>query len=148
MTLPTKHKNKKINPKGWGDEKVIHNNERYCVKILSLNKGGRCSLHYHKRKEESFLVLSGKVEVDFVVDGEETIMILEEGESVDIPPYVAHRFKALETSELLEASSQDLEEDDLIRIEAGDTQDLNRQLPIGNREFIKWEEKCKSIIGN
>ena len=148
MNLPTKHKNKKINPKGWGDEKVIHNNERYCVKILSLNKDGRCSLHYHKRKEESFLVLSGKVEVDFVVDGEETIMILEEGESVDIPPYVAHRFKALESSELLEASSQDLEEDDLIRIEAGDTQDLNRQLPIGNREFTKWEEKCKSIIGN
>ncbi len=148
MNLPVKHKNKKINLKGWGSEKVIHNNEKYCVKILSLRQGGTCSLHYHKRKEESFLVLSGKVELDFVLDGQETIMILEEGESVDIPPYVAHRFKALETSELLEASSQDLEEDDLIRIEAGDTQTLKRQLPIGNREFTKWEEKCKSIIGN
>ncbi len=37
-----------IEPKGWGREIWIANNGLYCGKILEINKGKKCSLHFHK----------------------------------------------------------------------------------------------------
>ena len=50
MTSSIKHV-----PKGWGYEKWITNNEKYCGKLLYFNKGKKCSWHYHEIKEETFL---------------------------------------------------------------------------------------------
>src|SRR5271154_4872833 len=49
--------------KGWGREVWIANGELYCGKILEINKGKRCSLHYHKLKTESFYLRSGRLRV-------------------------------------------------------------------------------------
>ena len=125
---------------------VIHANENYCVKILTLHRGGECSLHFHTEKEESFLVLEGKVEVELFFNLERSIVTLEEGESLDIPPFMAHRFKAVVDSKLLEASNQDKEEKDLIRIEGGDTQEA-KVVPISNTEFTQWQGKCRRTFG-
>lgn len=51
----------KIVPKGWGFEKWIVNNEKYCGKILYMVKDYKCSWHYHKLKDETFYVQSGKI---------------------------------------------------------------------------------------
>lgn len=148
MEFPDKHSNKKIIPKGWGSECIVHSNANYCVKILHLKDKGECSLHFHKRKEESFLVLEGEVQIELCYNGKEKLLTLSRGESIDISPFMAHRFKALKESTVLEASNEDLEQDDLIILEAGDTQKLeDYALPISNQKFIKWEEKCKAIIG-
>ena len=147
MKFPAKHKNKRVNIKGWGQETIVHNNKNYCVKLLVLQQGGQCSLHFHKEKEESFLVLEGHVEVELFYDLKREFVNLRLGESIDIPPFMAHRFRAIEDSRLLEASNQDLEEADLIRIESGDTQ-KNKILPIDDAEFAKWEKDCKAIIGD
>ena len=147
MKFPVKQQNQTVNAKGWGQETIVHNNENYCVKLLNLQQGGQCSLHFHKKKEESFLVLEGHVEVELFYDLERKYVDLRRGESIDIPPFMAHRFRAIENSRLLEASNQDLEEADLIRIESGDTQ-KNKILPIDDAEFIKWEQDCKAIIGD
>jgi hypothetical protein len=32
--------------KVWGNEEWVANNDKYCGKILNLNKGFRCSIHY------------------------------------------------------------------------------------------------------
>ena len=48
-------------PKGWGFEKWIVNNEKYCGKILYIVKDRKCSWHYHKIKDETFYVQSGKI---------------------------------------------------------------------------------------
>lgn len=146
MIFPEKHTNTKVNSKGWGLETLVHNNEKYCIKILDVLEGRECSLHYHKRKEESFLVLTGSLEITFQQDGRREIVVLSKGESIDIPEFLPHKFKALEDSRILEASNQDLEEDDLIRVEDGDSQ-RSRQLPISNRDFVEWEQKCDRING-
>ena len=48
-------------PKGWGYEKWIVNNEMYCGKLLFIEKGKRCSWHYHKIKDETFYLQSGLI---------------------------------------------------------------------------------------
>jgi len=47
--------------KGWGHEKVICNTEEYCGKLLYFVKGKKCSFHYHKLKDETFYLQSGKI---------------------------------------------------------------------------------------
>ena len=48
-------------PKGWGFEKWIVNTEEYCGKLLYFAKGKKCSWHYHKLKDETFYIQSGKI---------------------------------------------------------------------------------------
>ena len=77
---------------------------------------------------------------------QEENIILNKGESIDIPPLLPHRFEALVDSKILEASNEDREEEDLVRVEPGDTQKAPR-LPISNTKFIEWEEKCNRMNG-
>lgn len=48
-------------PKGWGNERIICNNDKYCGKILTIYKDHRASFHYHIQKYESFYIQSGKI---------------------------------------------------------------------------------------
>ena len=147
MNFPKKNPKKEpcLN-KGWGEEVVVHNDQNYCTKILNLKRGGECSLHMHLEKHETFWVLSGEVEIELFFNLERNRLILKAGESIDIPARMGHKFKALQPSTLIEASNYDREEEDIIRIEGGDTQN-DKTLPIGNREFSRWEEQCKRITG-
>jgi hypothetical protein len=52
-----------IVPKGWGREIWIANGDLYCGKILEINKGRKCSLHFHKIKTESFYLRAGRLKV-------------------------------------------------------------------------------------
>ena len=101
-----------IVPKVWGYEKWIENNDKYCSKLLSLNKGYQCSLHYHKIKDETFLVTKGHVR--FEKDGE--VLHLREGGFVRIAPGVKHRFAGIEDSLIVEVSTYH-DEADSYRIE-------------------------------
>lgn len=51
----------KVVTKGWGFEKWVTNTERYCGKLLYIIKDKKCSLHFHKMKDETFFVQSGKI---------------------------------------------------------------------------------------
>ena len=50
-----------LHPKGWGYEKWIVNTDEYCGKLLFFEEGKRCSWHYHKLKDETFYLQSGKM---------------------------------------------------------------------------------------
>ena len=50
-------------PKGWGYEKWIVNNDKYCGKLLFFEPGKKCSWHYHQLKEETFYIHSGKIQL-------------------------------------------------------------------------------------
>jgi mannose-6-phosphate isomerase-like protein (cupin superfamily) len=77
----------------WGMEFWIANNDLYCGKLLTLNSGFQSSLHYHKKKTETFYVVSGEMKLEYVDDnGEITSEIIRSGGIVDIPPMLAHRF--------------------------------------------------------
>jgi mannose-6-phosphate isomerase-like protein (cupin superfamily) len=98
--------------KVWGHEEWIVNNELYCGKFLYLNKDWKCSLHYHKNKDETFYILSGKVSLE--IDGK--TKILHPGQAERILPYMKHRFTGTVDSVIIEFSTHH-EEDDSYRIE-------------------------------
>lgn len=94
-------------PKLWGYEKWLENNEKYCSKMLVLKKGYQCSLHYHKIKDEMFLVTKGSVRLEL---GDE-ILQLTPGSFARVAPGVKHRFRGLADSEILEISTHHDEAD-------------------------------------
>ena len=97
-----------IHKKLWGSEEWLANTENYCGKILTLNAGFRCSYHYHKKKDETFYVLEGKVYL--VLAGRE--MLLNEGDSQRVLPGQRHSFSSLtDISRIIEISTHHEEED-------------------------------------
>ncbi len=99
-------------PKLWGYEQWIQNNDKYCCKILGLNKGYQCSLHYHKNKDETFLVTSGHVRLEL---GDQVIH-LRQGSFARVLPNTPHRFAGMEDSVIMEISTHH-EDSDSYRIE-------------------------------
>jgi quercetin dioxygenase-like cupin family protein len=109
-------------PKGWGFEKWIVNTEEYCGKLLYFVKSKKCSWHYHKLKDETFYIQSGKIllkysDDDEIVDANE--IILNKGDNFHIYRGLRHQMFALEDTELFEFSTQHFDEDSH-RLERGD----------------------------
>jgi len=95
-------------------EEWIVNNE-YCGKKLILNEGHCCSLHYHKIKDETFYIASGKVGFQM----NDQLFILRPGDSLLITPGTKHRFYGLRQSEIIEFSTHHMEEDSYRDEESG-----------------------------
>lgn len=98
--------------KEWGEEFWIENNLDYCMKLLKLDKGKRCSLHLHPRKHETFLVIEGEVFMEL----EDQSRLLKPWVYVIVPPNTKHRFSGLEDSKIIEASTHH-SDDDVVRFE-------------------------------
>lgn len=119
--------NPERHPKGWGYEDWIVNNNLYCGKILHFEKGKQCSLHYHKRKDETFYILDGSFEItlyDSLEDykeGKKKIMHARPGDVIHIWIGRVHRMKSLESGNIIEISTKHFE-DDSYRLESGDSQ--------------------------
>ncbi len=97
--------------KPWGYEEIIENNPKYTVKKLLMKKGHQCSYQYHEKKMETIYCLSGKLHI--VGEGDD--IILNEGDSITIPPFQKHRMRAVEEDSIyLESSTSEL--DDVVRI--------------------------------
>ena len=94
-------------PKIWGYEKWLENNAKYCCKLLSVNKGFQSSLHYHKIKDEMFLIIKGCIRLEL----QNKIIPLQEGDFIRILSNALHRFTAVENSELIEVSTHHDDED-------------------------------------
>jgi mannose-6-phosphate isomerase-like protein (cupin superfamily) len=100
--------------KGWGREIWIANGTRYCGKVLEINRGKRCSLHYHKLKTESFYLRAGRLLVRVrksPQDTETEEFELKSGDCMDIPAGLVHQMEALEDAELYEFSTQHFDSD-------------------------------------
>jgi mannose-6-phosphate isomerase-like protein (cupin superfamily) len=109
-------------PKGWGEEIWFVNKPEYCGKLLRFDKNKRCSWHYHLVKDETFNLLSGKLELKYGFDqdiNEASILILNPGDCFHIPVTLCHQMYAIEPSELLEFSMEHKDEDS-IRVIKGD----------------------------
>jgi quercetin dioxygenase-like cupin family protein len=105
--------------KGWGYELWIHNDEKYCGKLLFFKSGKKCSLHYHKLKHETFYLQSGKLKCTFI-DGDMTeTVVMSPGDVKEIHRGLIHQMEALEDSTMFEFSTQHFEEDSY-RIQKGD----------------------------
>jgi quercetin dioxygenase-like cupin family protein len=98
--------------KPWGYELVWAQSEHYCGKLLFIRKGEQLSLQYHERKDETVYVHQGRIEIELGEDAEP--QVVEAGAAFHIPPGAVHRWRALEDSIVLEASTPEL--DDVVRL--------------------------------
>jgi mannose-6-phosphate isomerase len=100
--------------KPWGHELIWARTDRYVGKILHIEAGHVLSLQYHNKKDETIHVLSGEI-VLRLQQGETLIeRRMGKGESFHIQPPQIHQFEAVVTSDLLEASTPEL--DDVVRL--------------------------------
>ena len=102
--------------KPWGYERIWSRTERYVGKVLVIEAGRRLSLQRHVVKDESILVLSGRLRLTLEDDaGRLAVEELGPGETRHVRPGRVHRFEAVERCELVEVSTPEL--DDVIRLE-------------------------------
>lgn len=102
--------------KPWGYEILFAHTEGYAGKVIFVRKGCRLSLQYHRRKDETLYVYSGKAQMLLEdAEGRASSFELNGGSSVRIPPQTRHRLHALEDTTIFEVSTPHL--DDVIRIE-------------------------------
>jgi mannose-6-phosphate isomerase len=99
--------------KPWGYELIWAHSEHYCGKLLFVREGEQLSLQFHSKKDETVYVHQGKIEIE-LGDGAEP-QVVESGAAFRIRPGTVHRWRALEDSIVLEASTPEL--DDVVRIE-------------------------------
>ena len=103
--------------KEWGYELIIHNDERYCGKILFIKKGHCTSLQFHKKKTETFYLQSGELlckfsaEEDFISPEDLKIVKMKVGEVKEIPVGFIHQVFAIEDSTIVEFSTQHFDDD-------------------------------------
>lgn len=118
----------RIEPKLWGREEWIINTAKYCGKKLVFNPGFCCSLHYHKIKEETFYLLTGKVLLEVGPSEQQiTKRIMLPGDVQHIPVGTVHRITGIEYSELMEFSTFH-QEDDSYRLVMAGRVDLTAEL--------------------
>jgi len=101
-------------PKSWGFEKWICNSEEYCGKLLYFVKDKKCSFHYHKLKDETFYIQSGKILLTYGDTDDfnkASKIILEKGDKFHIYRELRHQMLALEDTELFEFSTQHFDND-------------------------------------
>jgi quercetin dioxygenase-like cupin family protein len=110
-------------PKGWGGEHVIINCDEYCGKILKFIKDRRNSIHKHLKKQETFYIQKGKVQLNLYHVPEDLKYVypvtLCEGDSYTIMPNQIHNILALTEADVYEFSSHH-SDDDTIKLLKGD----------------------------
>jgi mannose-6-phosphate isomerase len=100
--------------KPWGYELIWARTDRYVGKILHVKAGHVLSLQYHNFKDETMHVLSGELILRTKPDGDLVERRFLAGDSVHIPPKLIHQIEAVLDSDVLEASTPEL--DDLVRL--------------------------------
>jgi mannose-6-phosphate isomerase len=101
--------------KPWGYEILWAWRGNYAAKILHIQAGHRLSLQYHRVKEETVLLVRGRLTIE--LEGPDASLQQIEvlpGQVFHIDRGRKHRFVAMEDSDLLEVSTPEL--DDLVRL--------------------------------
>ena len=102
--------------KPWGHELIWANTDRYVGKILHINRGEALSLQYHEVKDETVMVLTGRIEFEHYAEGEApTRTVLGPLEPFHVTPGTRHRMIALEDTDIIEVSTTEL--DDVVRLD-------------------------------
>lgn len=102
--------------KPWGYELLWAKSAGYAGKILHIKKGHRLSLQYHVEKVETILVNAGHLLLQLEDEqGQLAELNMLQGEACHIPAGRIHRMIAVEECDLLEVSTDKL--DDVVRLE-------------------------------
>jgi mannose-6-phosphate isomerase len=97
---------RQLGPKEWGTETLFAHTDEYTGKILRMRAGASGPLQYHRLKDETFYLLSGRAIVRF--DRGDGVLGLHQmlpGEAFHVPPGAVHQVEALEDCVFVEASN-------------------------------------------
>src|SRR5437867_12799228 len=109
--------------KPWGYELWWARTDRYVGKILHVRRGESLSLQYHNVKDETILLQSGRLLLETGAQGQREELRRTEmkpGAAFHITACTLHCMTGIETCEILELSSPELEAVELL-------EDLYRQ---------------------
>jgi mannose-6-phosphate isomerase-like protein (cupin superfamily) len=103
--------------KPWGYELIWALTDVYCGKVLFVRAGHALSLQFHREKDESWLVQSGRAKLELGDAGESVLVeeVIGPGAAFRYTPGTVHRVTAIEDTTILEVSTPHL--DDVVRLE-------------------------------
>ena len=103
--------------KPWGWELIWADAEAYVGKVLFVRAGHSLSLQFHREKDESWYVESGKATLELGDAGDAVLNteIVGQGACFRYRPGTVHRVTAIEDTTILEVSTPHL--DDVVRLE-------------------------------
>ncbi len=103
--------------KPWGYELIWALTDVYCGKVLFVKAGQSLSLQFHREKDESWLVQSGRAKLELGKVGEPVLKVevVGPGAAFHYAPGTVHRVTAIEDTTILEVSTPHL--DDVVRLE-------------------------------
>jgi mannose-6-phosphate isomerase-like protein (cupin superfamily) len=103
--------------KPWGHELIWALTDVYCGKVLFVKAGHSLSLQFHKEKDESWLVQSGRAKLELGEAGESVLKeeVIAAGAAFHYAPGTVHRVTAIEDTTILEVSTPQI--DDVVRLE-------------------------------
>jgi oxalate decarboxylase/phosphoglucose isomerase-like protein (cupin superfamily) len=99
--------------KVWGSELWIVNTPLYCGKMLIVACGHHTSMHFHGEKHETMFCVEGQFRIDFLdSNGDVVSRILNQSESIVIPPLLPHSIYGIATfNAMFEFSTQHFDHD-------------------------------------
>jgi mannose-6-phosphate isomerase-like protein (cupin superfamily) len=103
--------------KPWGYELIWAETDHYVGKLLFVKAGESLSLQFHRQKDESWLVHSGRARIEMAAPGEKLPQaeVVGAGAAFRIKPGTVHRVTGVEDTTIIEVSSRHL--DDVVRLE-------------------------------
>lgn len=103
--------------KPWGWELIWAHTEAYVGKLLFVRAGQSLSLQFHREKDESWYVESGRAKLELGESGDAVLKqeIVSAGACFHYRPGTVHRVTALEDTTIIEVSTPQL--DDVVRLE-------------------------------
>jgi mannose-6-phosphate isomerase len=102
--------------KPWGYELIWATTDHYLGKVLHIRRDERLSLQLHRLKEETILLVAGRMMLVFESETGDLVEIpLEAGQAHHIPVGRRHRMIAVEDCDVVEVSTPF--PDDVVRLE-------------------------------
>lgn len=111
----------------WGKTRKIVSSRFYSKHELSItpsfNDGVYCSLHYHRRRYNNFIILSGSILIIEMYGPLAVKKILNAGDQYSVPLLVPHMFVAQDKAHVFEEyygdNGLEIQDDDIHRITSG-----------------------------
>ncbi|TMK69295.1 MAG: cupin domain-containing protein [Actinobacteria bacterium] len=103
--------------KPWGYELIFAETDAYVGKVLFVRAGESLSLQFHRQKDESWLLQSGRAKVELGTAGDAVLHeeVVAAGACFRFRPGTVHRVTAVEDTTIIEVSTTEL--DDIVRLE-------------------------------
>jgi mannose-6-phosphate isomerase-like protein (cupin superfamily) len=101
--------------KPWGYEIIWAETDRYVGKILHIKAGQKLSRQYHVKKDETFLVQAGEMNLEIGQGADARVIHMRERDSFHCAPKTVHRMVAVTDVDVIEVSTPEL--DDVVRLE-------------------------------